>query len=360
MEPSKAEIEIQRLLEREPTLQRAADQLVEKIAANETSDRDRATFWGFLFNAGFYQELLKSMQARLNNNNRIHWGYWIETLSICGIKPGKSLIEATIKGLRRQNAVDDIWAAYAWDEYDPRFRELRSTIVQKKVEGERERKANLLEKFNFLVSQRMREQAARVLDRMIFLYPEEQNFRDLKTSFDEEWAREVIAQKFTNGSATLSDNTVAVTATQKELLNLWAKEALSLAKKKSRGQKNLDTAYDLAVFLHMIDANDSALAVASSLSAHPERPGRDWLIAELLLTLRRYVELLDYLQELEIAHSADPETTFAVSYLRAHALQALGQSAAAVEILRNIVQIRPNYRSAGHLIIEWSAGVATG
>src|SRR5580698_2225552 len=90
LEPSKAEIEIQRLLVREPTAQRAANQVMEKIAAGDTSDRDRMTYWGFLFNGGFYQELLSSLLARLQSNQRIHWGYLIETLAVCEIQPPRS------------------------------------------------------------------------------------------------------------------------------------------------------------------------------------------------------------------------------------------------------------------------------
>jgi hypothetical protein len=59
---------------------------------------------------------------------------------------------------------------------------------------------------------------------------------------------------------------------------------------------------------------------------------------------------------MEIKYISDPETTFAVSYLRAQALQGLGQHGSALEIMQSIVRVRPNYRSAHSLILEWTEG----
>jgi tetratricopeptide (TPR) repeat protein len=361
LEPSKAEIEIQRLLDREATLQRAANQVMEKIAANDTSDRDRITYWGFLFNAGFYQELLSSLLQRLRDNQKIHWGYLIETFALCEIKPNRAVVESVLKGLRRQNATEDLWSAQSWDDQDPRFAQLRNTTVQKKVDVEKERKESLLEKFNFLTIQRMRDQAARVLNRMIYLYPEEKEFRELQKIFDEEWARDILSQRFTEMPSAMSETPPALTGVEREMVDIWTELSLATTTKKKRSKKTVDIAYDLAVSLHIMDASESALKVAAAIPADsPRAQSRDWLMAELMLSLRRYVDLLDHCQHLEDTYSGDPETAFAVSYLRAQALKALGQSAAAVEILRNIVQVRPNYRSANHLVMEWSVGVATG
>lgn len=345
------ELQIQRLLDHEPTLQRAADQMLEKISSNETSDHERLAYWAFLFNAGFYQELLSSFMQRLSENQRVHWGLMIETLALTEIDPGNSVIEAVMKGLKRQNGNEDLWASRSWDMHDPRFEQFRQTIGEKKAAAERERKDSLLEKFHFLTSQRMRDQAVRVLKHMIYLYPDEPHFRDLKASFEEEWARDLIAQKFSDAQTPTADAAPALSGTERELIDMWAKAA------KEAAQKNPAIAYDLAIALHVMEADEAAFEVAEIL---PTGVGQDWLIAELLLNLRRYVDLLEHVQQLENKYAADPETAFATSYLRAHALKALGQSAPAVEILRNIVQVRPHYRSAGHLILEWSVGVAAG
>lgn len=351
MDTLTVEIQIQRLLDREPTVQRAVNHMLEKIASSETSDLERFSYWGFLFNAGFYQELISSLVQRLNENQRVHWGFLIEALNLSGLDPSNTVIEATLKGLKRQNANEDLWAAQSFDIHDSRFEEMRRSVADKKSSAERERKEGLLEKFHFLASQRMRDQAVRVLKHMIYLYPDDAHFRELKSGFEEEWARDLISQRFSESHTSGAEVTPRLSGVERELINMWTDAA------KSAAAKNPSIAYDLAIALHVMDADEAALEVASVL---PTGVGQDWLIAELLLSLRRYVDLLEHLQELETKYASDPETAFAVSYLRAHALKALGQSAAAVEILRNIVQVRPHYRSANHLVLEWSVGVATG
>ena len=351
MDTLTVEMQIQRLLDREPTVQRAVNHMLEKIASSETSDHERFSYWGFLFNSGFYQELISSLVQRLNENQRVHWGFLIEALALSGLDPSNTVVEATTKGLKRQNASEDLWAARSFDMHDARFDEMRRAVAEQKASAERERKDSLLEKFHFLASQRMRDQAVRVLKHMIYLYPEDQHFRDLKSGFEEEWARDLIAQKFSESQTSGSDAAPPLSGVERELINMWTDAA------KSAARKNPNIAYDLATSLHVMDADEAALEVANCL---PTGVGQDWLIAELLLSLRRYVDLLEHLQQLEAKYANDPETAFAVSYLRAHALKALGQSAAAVEILRNIVQVRPHYRSANHLVLEWSVGVATG
>ena len=182
----------------------------------------------------------------------------------------------------------------------------------------------------------------------------------MQSKSGESRAWDVLSHRFTEMPAAMTESLPELSTVEKEMIDMWTQDAVAATLKK-RGKKNVDIGYDLAVSLLMMDAPEAALAVATSIPSNSKNAvGVDWLIAELLLSLRRFVDLLNHLQHLEVTYSNDPETAFAVSYLRAHALKALGQSAAAVEILRNIVQVRPNYRSAGHLAIEWGVGVAIG
>jgi hypothetical protein len=138
---------------------------------------------------------------------------------------------------------------------------------------------------------------------------------------------------------------------ENELLTIWETETKSLA------TANPAWAADLAMMFFFVDAPQAALSV---IEVAPTGVGPDWLTAELMLKRRQYVDLLEHLHSLEIRYVKDTETAFGVAYLRAQALQALGQSGIAVEILRSIVEVRPDYRSANHLLNEWSVGAAAG
>lgn len=343
-------MEIQQVLKEETGLKKAAHFFVQKIAAPETSDNERFAYWNFLFQAGFYREILMSMSQRLNEKQRIHWGLFVETLAKIEAKPTSSTLSGIFKGLKRQNANEDLWACFSWDNLDPRFAEIRSALLESKLKTGRERRGVLLEKFHFLQSQRLRDQAATTIKRLIFLYPGDRELIQIKAAFDEEWAREVLSDRvfdIRNDDAP----SPSLNAQDTALIQCWIECATKAV------AKTPAAAADFAVLFLFDNVEEAALLVARKT---PKNFVLDWLIAELLFLLRRYVDLLEHLASMENEYLSDPETAFGVAYLRAQALKEMGQSAAAVEILRNVVQVRPNYRSANHLINEWSVGAAVG
>ncbi len=284
---------------------------------------------------------------------KIHWGIFIETLAKTKAKPGQSVLESLFKGIKRQSGAEEIWAAHSWDNLDSRFASIRTSTAGQKYKAASERRSSLLEKFHFLNSHRLREQAERVLKHLLFLYPHEPDFRDMKYNFDEERAREIISHHFSSNVAPAEMTVPELTKEEEALVRTWIAAGAKIT------AKHPEAAYDLAIGLQFMDADEASLHFArmaqNGLSAGV---GPDWLAAELMLKLKRYVELLELLEHLEIKYGDDPETAFAAAYLRAQALKALGESATAVEILRSIVHVRPNYRSVGHLMKEWNVGAA--
>lgn len=324
-------------------------EIVNRITNNETSELARFAYWHFLFQSGHYQEIIKTYLGRLVDKNRIHWGIFIETLAHFKIKPPAAVVLSVLKGIKRQSAQDDLWGCFSWDEYDPRFKEFRDLITEAHLQREKTREEGLVEKFHFLQSQRMNEQAARVLKRLVFLYPRNEEYRKLKNGFEEELARDVISNHDGVFVSEPVNHVEVLTKDEQQIVLGWASQCEQFSR------KNPALAYDFAIGFLFVGADEVAFHNAQSA---PEGPAVEWLIAELLLRLGRYIDLLEHLREIEMLRLADPETSFAVAYLRAQALQALGQSAAAVELLRDIVQVRPNYRSANHLLMQWSVGVA--
>lgn len=95
-----------------------------------------------------------------------------------------------------------------------------------------------------------------------------------------------------------------------------------------------EVASDLAIaFLFMGDYERALEALAWA----PAGASTDWLRCELMLESKRHIEALEALNRMEIKYIADPESTFAVSYLRAQALFGLGQHGSALEIMQSIV-----------------------
>jgi tetratricopeptide (TPR) repeat protein len=345
------ELQIQKILDEEPTLEHVSNRLLLKVAAPEISDSERVVIWNFLYNTGHFSEALLSMTQRLSTKSRIHWGLFVEILSRLNIEPPNSVLESLFKGIKRQEANDDLWATFSWNHWDARFGSIRQTLANDKANETRQKRENLLEKFHFLKNQRMQEQAGRILKRLIFLYPEESSYVEMKKEFDEEWAREIITSRFSSNDLEATHGPV-FSEEEKTALGGLVRSAWKHL------EVHPETAFDFAIFFFFLEAWTYSVDFAET--AAQTVPSADWLVAELMLKLRRHVDLLEHLAAVEVRYCNDPETAFSVAYLRAQALHALGQSSQAVEILRNIVQVRPDYRSAHQLINEWSVGAVAG
>ena len=132
-----------------------------------------------------------------------------------------------------------------------------------------------------------------------------------------------------------------------EMLDAFLREGERLA------VKDREVASDLAMAFYFMEDYGRALEI---LTWAPMSVANEWFKAELLYGARRFIEAMEHLNQLEVKYSQDPETTFAVSYLRARCLKESGQATIALEILQGIVRVRPNYRSVNALLQEWTEG----
>lgn len=344
------ELELRRLLKQKLSNQELLNEMIKVLLSGNLKWEEQRPFYDFLFMTERHSTLINLFAQAIENKNRIPYDMMIEMFGLKNIEPKASVIEALLKALKRQNAIADLFAARQWDRFDKRLTSMRNEMVEAKVKEQRAFKENMLDKFWFLRNQRMVDQAGKVLRRMLELYPEDESLQKIKDDFDEQWAREVLA----NHMAKLSDDKLERTLTapsssDEEMLNQFMinGEKLSLQQRES--------ATDLAIAFWFMDEPNRGLEILSW--AAPSH-SNDWLRAEMMFSARRFVEALEQLNTLEIRYINDPETTFGVSYLRAQCLFELNQQASALEIMQSIVRVRPNYRSAHALILEWTKGVS--
>lgn len=344
------ELELRTVLRKKKDPKEQVATIIRRILDTSLSWEDKRAFWHFLFASGRESTLAQGLIENLKSKSRVPFDLLIALCAKNGIAPTPLAVAALLKGLAKQNAADELLSSSGWDPYDKKLGQKRKEILAGKISEQKQFKQNLLDKFEFLRTQRMVEQAGRVLRRLIQLYPEDAELKNLKGHFDEDWAREVLASHIADRSHDKFDRTLTAPSTaDSEMLKSFAAFAERVC------MENRSAAPDLAlIFLFMEDYSHALDIIAWAAPS----PAVDWLKVELLLLARRFIEAMEHLNHLEVKFSQDPESTFAVSYLRAQCLHALGQQASALEILRSIVRVRPHYRSAHALILDWTEGVS--
>lgn len=309
--------------------------------------KDAVVAFNFALNAGLTRSALKTLLHWLENKRAIPWGHFIAFIDSTGQTPSKAVLASLFKGARRQEANKELILAHHWDHYDKRFSKLRAEVVEELQRKYASKKEALKEKLTFLRNQRMIDEEKKLLDRLAQVLPQDAAIRKAKEEFKERWAREIIAKS--HSSTRLEDEKRTrreTTYTEDELLfaDLLRDEMMQLA-------QGSEGTYNFSIGLYFMELYSHALAV---LKSGPMTPPMEWLYVELLLLNRRFIDGLEQLNQLEVKYIDDPETAFAASYLRAKAFWGLGRQAAAIDLLKSIVNVRPNYRSAHSLLSEWT------
>lgn len=343
------ELELRSVLKNKKSSQDVIATIMRRILDPSLSWEDKRAFWHFLYISQRQGSLIELLVHSLKSKLRIPFDLVIRLTSDKGIKPSALALAAVVKGLRRQNAIPDLVCATGWDALDSRILQLREEFLADKNEEQKHFKKNLIEKYEFLLNQRMNDQASRVLRRLLQLFPEDISLQNLKSTFDEQWARDILASHNADLVADKLERAyIAPSRADQEMLNCFAK----FAEHNCIEHKNL--ALNMAIGFIFVEEYALALEI---LSTAESSVSTDWLRVELLVLARRFIEALEVLNHLEVKFSNDPESTFAVSYLRAQCLHALGEGGAAIEIMQSIVRIRPDFRSAHALIRDWTEGV---
>lgn len=346
------ELELRKVLKKRPSASNLLRYLVKALLSSNKSWEEKRVLWLFLYRWGKEGTIIHAMIDGLQSKGRIPFDVLIEISSVARAKPKRSAIEGLLKGVRKQEATEEILAARGWDKWDKRFNLIRKEILDRKVYETRKAKEAMFEKFEFLKAQRLVEQAGRVLRRMIELYPADKELKQTKQQFDEQWAREVLATHMASLSSEKIDRTVTILSDEdQEMMNCFVKEGKIIAR------KHPEFATELAIACMFMNDYKRGLEI---LESAPDTTANEWMRAEFLISARHFVEAMEHLNMLELKYVDDPETAFAVSYLRARCLKELGQKDAALEILQSIVRVRPNYRSAHALIQDWTEGAGWG
>lgn len=343
---SQYELEIRKLLLADQNdIESILSALLPALKDPATSPEDSQIIENFILNSGYYKVLLAAESERISLRRPVHWGLLIEALAFAKVTPTSEILEAFFKGVRKLKGEQSLLSARSWDIWDERFPKQRERTRQELVTEAETRRAQLKERILFLQSQRMIDEEERALELYLRMYPDDQEMRRHQTEFKERWARGILARRSSSEAHPTAVSEPTLSSAERQFAEVLKNELIELA------EKNPDRGYDFAVLLFMMDLFPESLSVISIGRADA---ASEWLKAEILLKNRRFVQVMEHLNHLEAQFQDDPETSFAAAYLRAYALHGLGQGPQAVEILRSIVNVRPNYRSAHSLISKWS------
>jgi tetratricopeptide (TPR) repeat protein len=353
--PTPLEAEISSLLSQSGDPQEVAEQLLHRWKHRMLSEAEQIDCAQFLIAAGLFPTFFATLARLAQKQERLPWGQIAEAVGRSHLQIDEDEVHALLTGAQQQDALHELVRSHRLDAVDSQFSRAREKIKEEKRSDLQNKLEFLKEKLVFMRNNRLFEQEAEVIREIQTLFPEQTEAAAELKSLQFRWAREIVGKH---------QETHDVTADLHWKMNnlspeLNAAKKLIVERAKDFAQKDPALAYDLALSLHSMDFNAEAVDILSL--AHEIGRGNeasDWLRLELMVLARQFVTALEEASRLELKYASDPEATFAANYARARALKGLGRTDMAIELLRSLVRIRPNYKSTQSLLLEWAGDEA--
>ena len=341
------EKEIQQMLSKDYKATTIAKTLLKKKNLSQDTDAFLAVCQ-FMYQSGLYQMLIKTAITRLNKEEIIPWALIIEVLESQKMDISKDKRDFFIEGITAQQQIGAMLTSRQWDKYYPELVDMRLAEIKQINEDNNHLYIKLMEDLKFIQSQGVLKKEEEILKKLKEIDPDNPEIQEKWLQFREKWGRNIIHQKKTN-LLNQSDFSIATSKEEKQQAEKIAQSIKEILKKDSK------SSYDMALFFSFIGYPYLAIQI---LKDHLDSIASQWLYLDLLLQSELYLDCLNFVDVMEEKYSEDPETVFALTYVRAKAYYGLGKKEKAKSILSDLLAVRPNYRLTYLLLKQWEARVS--
>ena len=305
----------------------------------------------FLLNAGLYQELNLNLQQQFKSKKNIHWLALLELLGVQSSFKDKILNKAISEGIKSQNAEIKTLTSNFFSTFD--HKNLLWKKYQKKlIQSFEKNQSKLFDKVELYKNLGLLNEEHETLKDLKRYFKNDPRLKKIEDDFSARWARHIIQKSNSQNINFLEHKTVQDKFHKDEevFLNFIYNEIMELLKGNSSYHEDF-----ALLFYFMGDLNKSI----SILNQTTDDEATDWLKVDILLYLNRFLDVLSLLNEFESKYSHNPETAFASTYVRAQAYWGLKAQHKAISIMQDLINVRPDYRSAQSFLIKWQQGRAS-
>ena len=299
----------------------------------------------FLFHGGLNRLLVQTALLRLEKEEVAPYAFLVEIFHLHKISLPSKTLKLFLKGLTLQNQVLSMTGSRSWDHHLPRLKELKARHLGEFYKKQDKEFYQGLEDLKFVRSQGLSGKEKEILKQLKKKEPLNPLIHQEWLQFEEKEYREVVSRQ---GPVRFKVPSRGPGTEDPEL----KKQIHSLLQEVQKKLKNKpeNSYYDMALLFSFMGQSGEALKV---LENRLSGPSSLWLYVELLMQSRLYLRCLEVLDQVELKWKGEPDTLFAITYARARACHGLGQKKRAVQLLSDLVSVKPGYRLARFLLQQW-------
>lgn len=313
---------------------------------------ERRVFGDLLASIGDWKSLQKLVLWDLQQEAPCLWRFMVRLLTEEGAKELTPEALADLKeGAGDQDRLEELAITPTSLPPTSPLYSLRVRALERRRRETSELRSALMDQAQRFGNDRLYDEESQALYKLIKVFPNDEEIREIRAGFAARKAREIIgSRKRVTQLERLEDYL------KEEILNPEVRAHFDAIERAMVGEahRTPSVAYDIAIGLLQMGAANSAL---EALELAPRTTAAEWLRLEILLETRRFLDALVESERLENTFGPDPESVFSARYGKARALWGLKRQPQAVEVLSEIVRVRPTFRSAHALLLAWSEAI---
>ena len=302
----------------------------------------------FLYISGLEKTLFDLSVSRLQKGENISWPYLLKIFIKHKIAPKKELSELLFHHWLKTQQSERLFACEEWGDVSPEFQNMQEVYLEKLEEVNLSEEKKLLEKLYFVQAQNLISEEEEIIEQLIKINPSKTKYQKLKLGLVEKKALLVIKEQKKHShesSEKLKQDSLNLTPRDKTCKKEWLSALFDYAKNNPKQTKNL------ALFLYFCDYPKQAVDL---LDTYVEKFSDYWFYLDWLLESQQYTRGLALVNLIISQHKEAESHVLPLTYLKALFLYHLGKKQSAIEYLKSITEVNPDYKSSSYFLEMWS------
>ena len=315
----------------------------------EIHPEDREDIYRFLFVSGQHSLFVSFFSIDLKNQKTdSSWMWFLEIINIHKIPFPEDFLEEVVQSFKMQESANEGLSA----EEDFSINGLIK-FLKKKQRDEyslkiQKLKEEIYESIKIAESERLEDQITHYLNELKKISPDSfESSSTLRTKEREQVQRVLKKLKARKRKVKRSFKRVKYDEPKEEEKNLMKSIEHQVRLYHSQGKAK---ASDFAYLLRSL--GETSLSV-DFMHKEKDNCQKDWLLLDYLFFGDQYLSILDHCDFLKEKYANEPDALFPVFYAEALAFWELGEKERALDIMSQISQIRPSFKSASKILSQW-------
>jgi len=312
-----------------------------KIALHLQNTLEYTDYCAFLFSGGLHKHLFQYLIERLKEDLPVPWIYLFALIKQYQLDVSTDLITQIFL----QNHHEPAFLANSHCLESAELLNLRNEYLSQCYKSNPQ--LNIEKEIQIAKSQKLLKREGELIRDLIHLDDKNPIFQEQRREYQYKQAKDVF-DEYKNAHQDLLYTTRNNTSPEEEkILTNLLRGLNKLAKKCPPKLIN-----DMIIILFSTGYIHLAIEF---LKSHLDTNERQWIYLDLLLEDKQYLKCLNFAEQTFLQKNPNPETIFALNYVKAQAYYGLKEYNKAKSILGDLILLRPQYRSAKALLSQWKS-----